>query len=54
MKDSADTSPEQDRSFHTYSTHHIPWYVRVMWIVFWIGLVWYLLRFALPMAKNYF
>ena len=54
MPESPETSPEQDRAFHSYSTHHIPWYIRGMWIVFGIALIWYLIRFAVPMAKNYF
>jgi hypothetical protein len=47
-------SPEQDSKFHTYTTHYIPWLVRLMWVVFWIGLVWYLVALAVPSAKNYF
>jgi hypothetical protein len=46
-----DSRPER---YHTYTTHHIPWYVRAMWILFWVGSVWYLIKFAIPMAKNYF
>ncbi len=43
-----------ENKYHSYQTHHIPWYVRVMWISFWIGAVWYTIRYAIPMAKNYF
>jgi hypothetical protein len=45
---------QQESRFHTYTTHHIPWYVRALWICFWIGAVWYVVQFAIPMAKNYF
>jgi len=49
------TVPQSDDGqFHTYHTHHIPWYVRAMWIGFWIGAIWYVVRYAIPMAKNYF
>ena len=54
---SADKNTQEAREegqFHSYQTHHIPWYVRVMWIAFWVGAVWYTIKYAIPMAKNYF
>jgi hypothetical protein len=51
---SPDTAPQNENRFHTYVTHQIPWYIRVMWVGFWIGLVWYLVAYAIPNAKNYF
>lgn len=50
----SNAAPQDENRFHTYVTHHIPWYVRAMWIAFWIGLVWYLVAYAIPNAKNYF
>ena len=47
-------TPTEDKRYHTYNTHHIPWYVRALWIGFWIGAVWYVVQYAIPMAKNYF
>jgi hypothetical protein len=46
--------PEDDRSYHTYETHRIPWLIRLLWVGFWVGAVWYVLRYAIPMARNYF
>lgn len=54
MPEHPNTSVEEDSRFHTYTTHRIPWYVRVMWIGFWIGCIWYIIKFAIPMARNYF
>jgi hypothetical protein len=54
MSQTPHPSPEQDRQYHTYTTHHIPWLVRLMWIGFWIGCIWYLVKYAIPMARNYF
>lgn len=54
MVDSPNTPAEKDRKYHTYDTHHIPWYVRAMWIAFWVGCIWYIIKYAIPMAKNYF
>lgn len=56
-KSTTDKSTQEAREegqFHSYQTHHIPWYVRVMWIAFWVGAVWYVIKYAIPMAKNYF
>ena len=52
--DAPNQTPGQDARFHTYSTHRIPWYVRLMWLLFWIGLIWYVIAFAIPAAKEYF
>jgi len=44
----------EERQFHTYVTHRIPWYVRAMWVGFWIGLAWYVVKYAIPASRNYF
>lgn len=54
MSEQPEPSPQEDQRYHSYRTHHIPWYVRLMWVGFWIGMVWYLIKYAIPMAKNYF
>jgi len=53
MLEAPNQSPQQDSEFHTYVTHRIPWYVRAMWIAFWIGLIWYVIEFAIPSAKTF-
>lgn len=47
-------SAQNEGQYHRYVTHHIPWYVRALWICFWVGAIWYVVKFAIPMAKNYF
>ncbi len=54
MTDTQREAAAEDKRFHTYNTHHIPWYVRVLWICFWIGAIWYIIAYAIPNAKNYF
>ncbi len=49
-----DATPQEEGRFHTYTTHRIPWYVRLIWVGFWVGAIWYIIRYAIPMAKNYF
>ncbi|MFQ5414698.1 MAG: hypothetical protein ACE5E6_09600 [Phycisphaerae bacterium] len=47
-------SARDDQKYHTYETAHIVWYVRAMWIGFWIAAIWYIIKFAIPSAKSYF
>lgn len=54
MPEAPHDTPENDAKFHTYRTHRIPWYVRLMWVGFWVALIWYVLQFAIPAAKDYF
>ncbi|MFM7035741.1 MAG: hypothetical protein ACKOYJ_11280 [Planctomycetia bacterium] len=48
LSDSHRSSPEADNRFHDYTGNAIPWYVRVIWIGFWIFAVAYTIRFLLP------
>lgn len=41
-------TPEQEGRFHNYVGHQIPWYVRVMWLLFWILAAWYVVNLLLP------
>jgi len=54
MNESKDPTVMSDRQYHTYVTHRIPWWVRGLWIGFWIGLAWYVIKFAIPASRNYF
>lgn len=54
MNHAPEPSAQEERQYHTYVTHRIPWYVRIMWAAFWIGMLWYLIKYAVPMARNYF
>jgi|GEM_PF-1725843 len=54
MAESPFTTVTEDKTHHTYTTHRIPWYVRAMWLVYWIGLIWYIIAFAIPSAKDYY
>lgn len=54
MTEQHEQTARDDAQYHTYSSHYIPWFVRGMWIIFWVALVWYIVRFAIPAAKDYF
>jgi hypothetical protein len=45
-------SPQQDLRYHTYVSHVIPWYVRLIWLVFWIFAISYALRNFLPAIQS--
>ncbi len=42
---------EEDR-FHTYVGTAIPWYIRLMWIGFWVLAVSYVITYLLPALKH--
>jgi hypothetical protein len=41
-------TPEAEHRFHDYTGNAIPWYVRAIWIGFWIFAVVYTIRYLLP------
>lgn len=44
---------ERERQFHRYASNHIPWWVRAMWICYWIGAIYYTTRYLVPMVRAY-
>jgi len=42
------TTPEQEHAFHYYHGNEIPWYVRAIWLGFWIFTVYYIIRNFFP------
>lgn len=41
-------SPEAEHQHHHYSGNDIPWYVRAIWIGFWVFAITYTIRFLFP------
>jgi hypothetical protein len=39
---------EAENQFHMYRGNDIPWYVRLMWLGFWILTVVYVIRYMFP------
>ncbi len=44
-------SPASEGRFHNYRTNSIPLAVHLIWILFWIGAVYYLVNFLLPALR---
>ena len=48
-RQSAGEAPaEIEHQFHHYTGNRIPWYVRLMWIGFWVFAVYYVIRYLFP------
>lgn len=53
MSTSPDPSaPEHESKYHTYASHVIPWYVRFMWVLFWIFAISYVIKNFLPAIQT--
>lgn len=57
MADTESISPEQasaqaEGKHHSYVTHHIPWYVHLLWVLFWILAVTYILSYLFPSLRQ--
>jgi hypothetical protein len=45
-------SPEHEHRHHSYTSNVIPWYVRLIWILFWIFVVYYGVTYFLPAIQS--
>ena len=41
-------SVEQEGRYHHYTGNEIPWYVRFLWIMFWVFAVYYVITYFFP------
>lgn len=44
-------TPEDEHVFHHYRGNVIPWYVRMIWIGFWIFTVYYIITYFFPAMR---
>lgn len=51
MSDPNNPSAEYEHQYHHYTGNRIPWYVRVMWLGFWILAIVYSIRFLFPAIR---
>ncbi|MCA9087896.1 MAG: hypothetical protein KDA90_04600 [Planctomycetaceae bacterium] len=45
-------SAEEEHKHHSYSSNAIPWYVRLLWICFWIFVIYYTITYFLPAIET--
>ena len=46
------TPPEADHEHHHYRSNVIPWYVRLIWIGFWIFAIYYTVSYLFPALQE--
>ncbi len=46
-----DRGPEADSHHHRYVGNEIPWYVHVLWVLFWVFAVAYTLVYVFPAIR---
>ena len=51
MSDTEKTPIENDDQYHHYRGNVIPWWVRLMWLGFWIFAIAYTIRFLFPALR---
>ncbi len=47
----SDTAPETEHQYHHYTGNRIPWYLRLMWLLFWVFAVYYTLTYLFPALR---
>lgn len=46
------TTAEEEHQFHDYVGSRIPWYVHLLWLMFWMFVVYYIVTWQLPALKT--
>lgn len=42
------TSADVEHRFHSYTGNRIPWYLRLIWIGFWVFAIYYVITYLFP------
>jgi hypothetical protein len=42
------TTATEENRYHSYVGHAIPWFVRLLWILFWCYAIWYVIAGLMP------
>ena len=50
MATTENTTVQEDHQYHYYTGSKIPWYVHLIWILFWGFATYYIVSFLLPAA----
>jgi hypothetical protein len=46
------STPEQENVFHHYTGNAVPWFIRGIWIIFWIYAITYFVVWLLPALQS--
>ena len=50
-QDTDPNSAEVEHQYHNYTGNVIPWYVRLIWIGFWVFAIYYTVQFLFPAVR---
>lgn len=45
------TGPETESRWHSYVGNRIPWYIRFIWLLFWVFAVYYTISYLFPILQ---
>jgi hypothetical protein len=45
-------TPEEEHRYHHYTGNSIPWYVRLIWVLFWVFAIYYAVTYFLPTMQE--
>ena len=51
MTERPEDTPEVENQYHNYTGNEIPWYVRGIWIGFWIFAIAYTILYLIPSVR---
>lgn len=51
LPDPQPATAEAEHQFHHYTGNRIPWYVRLLWVLFWIFATYYTLSYLFPALR---
>jgi hypothetical protein len=43
---------EEEHQYHYYTGRRIPWFVHLIWVLFWCFAAYYIIRFLLPSLQT--
>lgn len=46
-----ESAADAEHRFHHYTSNRIPWYVRLVWLLFWVFAVYYTLQYLFPAMR---
>ncbi|MBL6705649.1 MAG: hypothetical protein ISQ06_06020 [Planctomycetaceae bacterium] len=52
MPETDQSSAKAEQKFHNYTSNAIPWYVRVLWLLFWAFVIYYTVTYLLPAIQT--
>ncbi|MFO1094372.1 MAG: hypothetical protein U0992_13870 [Planctomycetaceae bacterium] len=52
MSTQNESTIEAEERHHSYTSSVIPWYVRGMWLLFWIFVIYYGIKYFLPAIQS--